>query len=370
VCVLRRHAVEHRSRPSKRVFRRARGRLRDPSAPGRERLAGRRRPGRHDAEVRRRRVPLGAASEFRIRFAFPSSHDEGAQSKRSPLQLNATGTGRYENWEGLGRYAIGSADSVEVALEQRRHKIVDLLNTDGRQDFFAYERNQVAEDIEFGLGWRHRWKNFELAGAVQTTRIEGRSETPLAKIVASGNIPGGRLELRTQQGSWTLFLLGRAVSGDLDVEESYVTNGRRTVKRTAWIQGLTLSVAKHSKKFDVALSGTYDRSRLPFVAMAITGSEQYAVDGGYHAESRTKQWLAELIIRHEVVPGVFPRFYFRFTHGSETVGLSDSNGVLAPISLQLIRGGQFPPVGSNPTAPEFGMGFGLEFGFKSIGGSN
>ena len=316
---------------------------------------------------------LGAGtpvSEFRMRYVFPSSHDESSQAKRSPIQVYATGTGRYENWIGLGRRAFGASDSLELGFEQRRHRATDLVNINPQPYLFTYQRDLIAENIELGLGWRHRWRNFELAGGAEGQHLEGRTSTPVSKIVASGTLVGGRLELRGRKGPWTASLLARATTGSLDVEESTLVNGRRVESRPAWIEALTLSLERRIQKFDVMLSGSYDKSRLPFVAMASTGSEQLAMDAGYHPDSRTKQWLVELVIRHEIVPGVFPRFYFRFTHGNEAVSLTDSNGVLQPLSFQMIRGGQFPPVGSNPTAPEFGLGFGLEAALGPSGRSN
>jgi hypothetical protein len=38
----------------------------------------------------------------------------------------------------------------------------------------------------------------------------------------------------------------------------------------------------------------------------------------------------------------------------------DSASVPLPRTLEMIRGGQFPPVGSNPSAPEYSIGIGLE----------
>jgi hypothetical protein len=70
--------------------------------------------------------------------------------------------------------------------------------------------------------------------------------------------------------------------------------------------------------------------------------------------------LLDLAFRYEAAPGVYPRFFFRFVHGSETVTLTDTAGVLAPRTFQVIRGGRFPPVGANPSAPEFSIGIGIE----------
>jgi hypothetical protein len=306
---------------------------------------------------------LGAGtpvSEWRLRFAFATSHDEASQSKPSPPQLVATGAGRYENFLAMFRKSVGAADSVEFGIEHRRHKITDLLNIGGSPLQFTSERDMIAEHIDFGLGWRHRWKNFELAGAATGSRFEGKTDTPPSGILGAGTIFGGRLELRARKGPWTASLLAQAVSGDLTVSDRYGPTAQTEYKRPGWVEALTLSLQRRVQKFDVMFSASLDRSRLPFVSLAVLGSEQLAVDSGYHPDSRTRQWFFDLAIRHEVIPGVFPRFFFRFARGSETVALADTAGLLPPRTLQIIRGGQFPPVGSNASAPEYSIGIALE----------
>jgi hypothetical protein len=311
---------------------------------------------------------LGAGtpvSEWRLRYAFPSSHDESAQKKSSPLQLVATGSGRYENFVSLFRKSVGEADSVELGIEHRRHKITDLLTFDSEPLEFTHERDHIAERIDFGLGWRHRFRNLEVAGTFTGAHFQGKTDTPPSGVMGTGTILGGRVEVRGRKGPWTASLLAQAIGGDLKVSERYGRTALTRFRRPSWTEALTLSLQRRIQTFDVMLSATADRSRLPFVSLAVLGSEQLAFDSGYHPDSRTRQWFFDLVIRHEVVPGVFPRFYFRFVHGSETVSLADSAGVLPPRTLEMIRGGQFPPVGSNPTAPEFSIGLGLEAAFGS-----
>jgi hypothetical protein len=306
---------------------------------------------------------LGAgtpASEWRMRYAFPTSHDEASQSRRSPLTLTATGSGRYENFLGSFRKSVGEADSIELAYEHRRHKITDLLNIGSVPFQFTHERDLIAEHIDFGLGWRHRWRNLELAGAFTGSRFEGKTETPPSFVLGDGTILGGRLELRARRGAWTASLLAQAVSGNLRGTERYGPTSQAAYQRPAHAEALTLSLQRRVGKVDIFLSGQLDRSRLPLVSLAVLGSEQLAFDQGYHPDSRTKQLLLDLAFRHEAAPGVYTRFFFRFVRGSETVTLTDTAGVLPPLTLQLIRGGKFPPVGANPTAPEFSIGFGIE----------
>lgn len=306
---------------------------------------------------------LGAgtpASEWRLRYAFFTSHDEASQSAFSPLALKATGNGRYENYFASFRRAVGEADSIELAYEHRRHKITDLLNISDQPFQFTHERDLTAEHIDAGLGWRHRWKNLELAGAFTGSRFEGRTETPPSFVLGAGLIFGGRLEVRARKGEWTASLLAQAVSGHLKGTERYGATSQASYQRPAHAEALTLSLARRVRRIDVLLSAQLDRSRLPLVSLAVLGSEQLAFDQGYHPDSRTKQWLLDLAIRYEAAPGIHPRFFFRFAHGSETVTLTDTAGALPARTFQLIRGGQFPPVGAKASAPEFSIGVAIE----------
>ena len=307
---------------------------------------------------------LGAgtpASEVRFRDTFPTSHDEGSQARHSPIQLVATGNGRYENFLGVVRKSVGAADSIELGFEQRRHKITDLLNFEGSALAFTHERDLIAERLDFGIGWRHRLKNFEAALAFAGARIEAKNDTPPSGILVGRTLYGGQLELRGRRGPWSASLAAQAIGGNLNSSDRYGATSFQTVyRRPAWLTAATLSLARRFGRLDVLLSGTVDRSRLPGVALAVSGSEQLAFNKGYHADSRTRQWFVDLALRHEIVPGVFPRFYFRYAHGSETVALSDAAGVLPARTLEFLRGGQFPPVGANPSAPEYSIGITVE----------
>jgi hypothetical protein len=74
---------------------------------------------------------LGAgtpAREWTAKLALATSHDEASQTFRIADPVVATGTGRYENFEAVGRLPFGASDSLEVGLAQRVHRIVDLVN--------------------------------------------------------------------------------------------------------------------------------------------------------------------------------------------------------------------------------------------------
>jgi hypothetical protein len=309
---------------------------------------------------------LGAgtpAAEIRLRFAFPNSHDEGSQSGSSPMQVVATGDGRYENFAAIFRAPVAPTDSFEFGLEQRRQKITDLVNFNNVPFEFTYERALIAYHLHLGLGWRHRFRDFELAGGWAASRVEARNDTPLSGIVAGGTLQGGRVELRDQNGPWNFSLMGRVAGDHISVGEQYGGRPQTFFDRNAWLEAITLAVSHRIQKFEALLSGTWDRARLPGVALAVSGAEQLAFDQGYHPDSTTKQWWVDVVLRGEVARGVFPRFFFRYARGTETDALADSSGVLPPQNLHLTRGGQFPPTGSNPTAPEYTIGIGLEAKF-------
>ena len=299
-------------------------------------------------------------AEVRLRFSFPNSHDEGGQSSTSPTQVTATGNGRYENFASIFRAPVADADSLELGFEQRRQKITDLLNFTSTPYEFTHERDLIAYHLDFGIGWRHRFRDLEVAGGWAASRLEARNDTPLSGILAGGTLQGARVEVRGQNDDWTYSLLAHVVGSHISVGEQYTAGPQTFFDRNAWLEAITLAATHHARWLDVLLSGTLDRSRLPGVALAVTGSEQLAFDEGYHPDSTTKQWWIDLVFRSEVARGVFPRFFFRYARGTETVGLADSSGLLPPQILNLSRGGQFPPTGSNPTAPEYTIGIGLE----------
>jgi hypothetical protein len=308
-------------------------------------------------------LALGAGTppgEVRLRFSFPNSHDESSQSSVSPTQVTATGNGRYENFAGIFRVPVADADSLELGVEQRRQKITDLLNFNSTPYEFTHERDLIAYHLDFGIGWRHRFRDLEVAGGWTASRLEARNDTPLSGILAGGTLQGGRAEVRDRDGPWTYSLIARAVGSHMSVGEQYTGRPQTFFEREAWLEAITLAVTRKVQWLDVLLSGTVDHSRLPGVALAVTGSEQLAFDQGNHPDSTTRQWWIDLVLRAEVARGVFPRFFFRFVRGNETVGLADSSGLVPPQTLNLSRGGQFPPAGSNPTAPEYTIGVGLE----------
>jgi hypothetical protein len=306
---------------------------------------------------------LGAgtpASEVRLRFAFPNSHDEVSQSGSSPMSATATGDGRYENFACIFRVPVELADSLEFGFEQRRQKITDLVSFNAVPYEFTYERALIAYHLDFGIGWRHRFRDFEVAGGWTASRVEARNDTPLSGILAGGTLQGGRAEPRYQSGPWNYSLLGRVVGDHISVGEQFGGRPQTFFDRNAWLEAITFAVTHRIHKFEAFLSGTWDRARLPGVALAVTGSEQLAFDQGYHPDSTIRQWWADLVLRGEVAPGVFPRFFFRYARGTEAVALTDSSGVLPPQNLHFTRGGQFPPSGTNPSAPEYTIGIGLE----------
>jgi hypothetical protein len=320
--------------------------------------------------VRMAPADLGAgtpASEVRLRFAFPTSHDESNQSEQSPITVVARGTGRYENFAVLFRRAFSERDSLELAAEHRRHKITDLLTIGEPTLQFSEERDLIAERDEVAIGWRHRWKDLELAGQWMGVRVQGRNFTPQSSLKTFGNLMGGNVELRTSRGPWTASLLAQGLWGNLPTSEQLSQGPIQQFSPSAFLEAVGVSLLRHSRKLDISLSAAVDRSSVPFVSLGVLGTETLAFQSGYGPNSQTKQWFFDLAVRDEIAPGFLPRFFFRFAHGSETVRLTDSAGVLPAATLHILRGGQFPPSGARPSAPEYTIGIALEYGIGARG---
>src|SRR5262249_32860862 len=66
------------------------------------------------------------ASEWRARFAIGPSHDEQRFLFTDQTPVLTTGTGRYIDFDAVGRLAVGPADSVEIGVERREHAITDF----------------------------------------------------------------------------------------------------------------------------------------------------------------------------------------------------------------------------------------------------
>ncbi|MGH9443319.1 MAG: hypothetical protein ACRD16_13720 [Thermoanaerobaculia bacterium] len=280
-------------------------------------------------------------SELRLMVSFPNSHDEADEGSGAPGRIVATGGGRYENYSLLARRRVTQSDSVEIGFEQRRHKITDLVDLGGSKFQISEERDLIAERIDYFAGARHRWNGLELAAAWDHATIQGKNNTASSVISARGHLDGALVELRARKGSWGAAISAEALSGSLPVAAEFQPDfASRTRSSPAWTEALSGTVSRAAGKWDVFVSAFLDRSRLPFVSLAVLGAETRATDSGNRLDSLAREWGYEVSLRREVAPGVWPRIFYRAVHGNETVGLLSQDG--ASGQLRVRRGGGFP----------------------------
>lgn len=310
---------------------------------------------------------LGAgtpAAEWRVRVAFAPSHDE--QERKADVDLErvlSKGTGRYENFAGLARFSLGLRDSIEIGGERRSHKATDLVNIGGENQQFSEERSLTAERVDLAVGWRHRWRGLEAEAAFRWSKNAGFNATADSFHHASGKLLGWQAEVRWQQNGWTALLHGERVSGNMDVHrESFPAFENRDTREPGSLEQFRLGVGYAWPRTELLLSASYDRQHLPFVALAVLGTETLAFDGGFDPDSLTKEYFYELAARYALTPAIRIRLSVRFGWGSETVSLIDSAGVLPSRTLDVKRRGIFGGSLSDPLgSPEPTLFLGADF---------
>ncbi|MGE5278875.1 MAG: hypothetical protein ACM3SU_17930 [Acidobacteriota bacterium] len=314
---------------------------------------------------------LGAGTpvfEWRVRVAFGPSHDEQVRDA-SPTQVRASanGTGRYENFSLLGRLPIGGSDSVEASLDRRSHKATDVINIGGGEHAFSEERTLSAERGDGAIGWRHRFRDAEVAAAVRYVKLTGFNATANAYDSSSGGLWGGNVEARLRRGRWSLLAHYERLSGSIDVlEESFPDFHPRHPPGDSVLEAARLGLGYSWPRTELWATAAYDRSRLPFVALAVLGTETLGFDGGFHPESRTRQFFGDLSVRRAFTESIRARLTIRMATGDETVALTDSAGVLPSRSLDVQRRGRFGGGLSGTIGwPELTFFLGADF---SIGG--
>jgi hypothetical protein len=288
---------------------------------------------------------LGAgtpASEWRARAAFATSHDE-QERKEDPLErIVTTGTGRYENIAGLARFALGLADSIEISGERRSYKSTDLINIGGENHVFSEQRSLTAERIDLTVGLRHRWNHFEAAAGVIWSKNSGFNATANAFHHATAKLWGWQAEGRWRSGSWSALAHAERVGGHFDVlRESFPAFEARNTVEPAALEQYKVGAGYMWPRIELFASAAYDREHLPFVSLAVLGTETVAFDQGYNPDSLTKEWFYELTARYTVTPAIRIRVNLRFGYGSEAVELVDSAGVLPTLNLDVHRRGVF-----------------------------
>jgi hypothetical protein len=310
---------------------------------------------------------LGAGTpemEWRARIAFAPSHDEQIRKATDELELvTATGTGRYENFALLGRIPVTAKGSAELGLVRRSENATDLLNIGGEAHALSEARTLSAGRIDAAAGWRQRWRNFEAAAAFRWTKATGYNATELSFQNASGVLLGGDAEARWRSGPWTVALEGEIMGGSLDVHrESYPAFEDRDSSIGSTLEAARLGVGYSWPKTSLFLWTSYDRQKLPFVSLAVLGTETVAFDDGYDPSSDVKQVYWDLAFGWKVSPAVRVRATVRLGWGDETVVLTDFTGERPPITLDVLRRGIFGGgIGTAIGAPEVSFFLGADF---------
>ncbi|MFY9550925.1 MAG: hypothetical protein WAU32_07230 [Thermoanaerobaculia bacterium] len=306
-----------------------------------------------------------AAFQWRVRVAFAPSHDEQERKLANNFEaIHATGNGRYENYEVLGRLPVTAADSAELIAGRRVHNATDIVNVGGSQHSFTESRGLTAGRIDIAAGWRHRWQGLEAAAAVRTVKPESYFATAGTFRKSDGWLWGGTAELRARRGAWTASLLGEHMAGSLTIhEESEPAFNEFNFDADASLTAVKLTLGHSWPRTDLFFSATYDRQRLPFVSLAVLGTEGLLFDGGYHPDSTTKEWFGEILLRHALTAGIRVRLALRLGLGDETVKLTDLVHGGPPLSLDVNRRGVFGGgISSSIGAPELAFFIGADFG--------
>jgi len=308
---------------------------------------------------------LGAgtpAAQWQIRVALGPSHDEQEQTPFSVANTTATGTGRYENFAILLRYPLSSRDSVEAAWNRRTHKATDLLDIGKERFFFKEERVLSAERVDVALGLRHRWEGFEAAVSGRYVRPSASDTTAGVAQLTEGSIYGGALEARARQGHWTLAVSAERASGSIGVhEENQPAFFAHDFGATTTLEAYRIGLGFAARNTEAFFQATYDRSRLPFVALAVLGTEVSAFESGYHPESRARIYLWDLTLRQTLAPGFRVKVLLRSSRGNETLALTDPTGALPARRLEIERSGVFGAGLSHLLGgPEVALGVGAE----------
>ena len=291
---------------------------------------------------------LGAgtpASEWRARIAFGTSHDQQERKALDdpPLErILTSGTGRYENFALLGRLKLDDRNSVELAFDRRAESATDLINIGPENGNVSSSRSLSASRADFALGLRHRWPGFEAEVGLHGAEPNGYNSSIGSFQQGKGTLWGGEVEARWRHSGWTVLLHGEGAWGNLDVHrESQPDFTERDTSEAASLTALRVGGGYSWARTDLFLTTTFERQKLPFVAIAVTGTEQVNFDRGYDPNSVNDEVYFDLAVRYAITPAVRIRLDVALAWGAETVSLTDPAGVLPPLSLDVHRRGIF-----------------------------
>ncbi|MEO8432295.1 MAG: hypothetical protein ABI592_12350 [Acidobacteriota bacterium] len=309
---------------------------------------------------------LGAgspAAEWRVRVALAPSHDEQTQTPFSTENVVTTGTGRYENFALLVRLPAGARDSIEIGALRKTHKATDLVHLGGERFVLSEERTLSAERIDLGVGWRHRWKGLEAAVSARYVKPSGSMGTAATFRIAGSPLYGAGLEIRAVRGPWTLWGSAERAAGSLDVHEESTPDFRaHESSPRASVEAYQIGALWSGARTDALVSGTWDRSRLPFVAFAPLGAETSAFEEGLHPDTRSREIFAAVTARYAVARAVRLRASLRLGWGQETVTLTDPEGARAPRRFEVDRRGVYGAgLSKSLGSPEASLFLGADF---------
>jgi hypothetical protein len=164
-----------------------------------------------------------------------------------------------------------------------------------------------------------------------------------------------------------VLLHGEYISGSLDVQREHSPDfiGHESSLPASFTVG-RLGLGYSWPEADLFLTGTYDRQRLPFVSLAVLGTETVAFDSGFDPNSIAKEIYANVGFRYKLTAAIALRINVAVAWGDETVMLSDATGALAARQLDVLRRGVFGGGLSGVLgAPETSLFIGADFAIGS-----
>ncbi len=298
---------------------------------------------------------LGAGTpvtEVRFAIAFGTSHDEAEEPEGTPGRVLATGTGRYENLAIALRGAVSRAVSLEGFFVQRRHKVTDLVNSGKENLLFTEERLLTADREDAALGARFRWRDLEAALHARYTVAQGQMNTSRAGLFSRGGLPGAGGEVVWRSGSWMVTAVGGWSGGTVPRDDMYfpdfvVQSARPSA--SLWETGIGTGATFGRVALSLLLS--YGESRLPWVSLAVLGSENRLVDSGYRPSSAASSGALSLAASVLVARGIRVKAFGGLTSTRETVTWEDAVSSRPPAVLDV----------SAPAVRQFAFGLGMDF---------
>jgi hypothetical protein len=203
----------------------------------------------------------------------------------------------------------------------------------------------------------------EAEAAFRWSKNSGFNATADSFHHASGKLLGWQAEVRWRHDRWTALAHAERVSGKLDVHrESFPAFESRDTREPGSLQQFKLGAGYAWPRLELLFTAAYDRQHLPFVSLAVLGTETLAFDGGFDPDSLTKEYFYDLSARYALTPAIRLVLTVRLGWGNETVLLTDSAGALPARTLDVKRRGIFGGSLSDPLgSPEPTLFLGADF---------